>query len=283
MDYATFTSDELEYIAENELIKVEPRFSAEQVNFLTGDFGPFSPGIPVFVPLWFAARLRQSGQCRIIPPKWLSVDELQRILADERALSASLTPLPFHYLEIATILLDCASEDIQHPDKVQELLDDVEKCRGNKLNSGLKLVLDAATREMVPHALQVDNISAMEVNMLRAGVFKALDHVVAMGDAQVTRDRRQEETALRGGGAGGRRARVRVQQQGSALRFAGAAGAASAPTSSPDSQSFDSGGNELAGPAASALAAADAVADEPEPEGASYAGAQDGTEPVDLS
>ncbi len=123
------------------------------------------------------------------------------------------------------------------PEKVQELLDDVEKCRSNKLNSGLKLVLEAATREMVPHALQVDNISAMEVNMLRAGVFKvcslnlcqslqysinqlrvrsrqALDHVVAMGDAQITRDRRQEETALRRGAGG--RARVRVQQQGSA-------------------------------------------------------------------
>jgi hypothetical protein len=55
---------------------------------------------------------------------------------------------------------------------VQELLDDIDKCRSNKLNSGLKVVLDSATREMVPHALQVDNISAMEVNMLRAGVFK---------------------------------------------------------------------------------------------------------------
>ena len=66
-----------------------------------------------------------------------------------------------------------ASEDIAQCERVQELVDDVEKCRAGKLNSGLRVVLEAATREMVPHALRVDHISAMEVNMLRAGVFKA--------------------------------------------------------------------------------------------------------------
>jgi hypothetical protein len=109
MEYSTLSADELEFFAENELIMIEPTFTyAEQVNFIMvrtcccaagagagycpsrqgpdsyrkllfalcscqGDFGPFTPGVPVFVPLWFAARLRQGGLCRIMPPEWLSV------------------------------------------------------------------------------------------------------------------------------------------------------------------------------------------------------------------
>ena len=74
LDYAAFSSDELEFMAENELVRIEPKFThAEPVNFIMGDFGPFSPGVPVLVPLWFAVRLRQDSLCRIIPPAWLSV------------------------------------------------------------------------------------------------------------------------------------------------------------------------------------------------------------------
>lgn len=38
-----------------------------------GDLGPFSPGLPVVVPLWLAINLKQRQKCRLIPPEWMDV------------------------------------------------------------------------------------------------------------------------------------------------------------------------------------------------------------------
>ena len=38
-----------------------------------GDIGPFSPAIPVDVPLWMAINLKQRQKCHIQPPAWMDV------------------------------------------------------------------------------------------------------------------------------------------------------------------------------------------------------------------
>lgn len=58
------------------------------------------------VPLWLARQLRKSRQCRIIPPQWMEVAWLEARLAEESENKDDFTTLPFHYLEIASVILE---------------------------------------------------------------------------------------------------------------------------------------------------------------------------------
>lgn len=42
---------------------------------LQGDVGPFSPTLPVDVPLWIAINLKQRQKCHIQPPSWMDVGQ----------------------------------------------------------------------------------------------------------------------------------------------------------------------------------------------------------------
>jgi len=67
--------------------------------------------------------------------------------------------LPYHYLEIATILLDCASDDIPYSDEIKILLKDIREIRKRKTKNGLK--------ELKYSTIQMDNLSLMEINEIR--------------------------------------------------------------------------------------------------------------------
>ncbi len=68
-----FTSEELAFLAEEEEIQIVPQFTEDVVQALTGDFGPFTAGVPVDVPLWVALRLKRDRQCAIVTPPWMRV------------------------------------------------------------------------------------------------------------------------------------------------------------------------------------------------------------------
>jgi GINS complex subunit 2 len=85
------------------------------------------------VPLWLAATLRQRKQCKIAPPGWLTVDSLRTSLRDEREMTAFFTEMPFHYIEIASILLKVAAEDIPDHVKIRALVKDIQDIRAAKL------------------------------------------------------------------------------------------------------------------------------------------------------
>lgn len=51
------------------------------------------------------------GRCQIASPSFLSVSYLEQVLRRERE-DAIFTPLPHHYLEIASLLLNTASDDL---------------------------------------------------------------------------------------------------------------------------------------------------------------------------
>ena len=46
---------------------------------IQGDFGPFSPGMPVEVPIWLAVTLKQRNKCKINCPAWLDVGKIYKI------------------------------------------------------------------------------------------------------------------------------------------------------------------------------------------------------------
>jgi hypothetical protein len=67
--------------------------SALQRSSSSNCFGPFQPNVPTMVPLWLALHLQTKSLCRIIPPPWLTTDNLREILAFEKT-SEILWPPP---------------------------------------------------------------------------------------------------------------------------------------------------------------------------------------------
>lgn len=76
---------EIEFIAEKQQISVIPKFSSPNIlHLISGDVGPFRAGLPVVVPLWIAVNLRQTQQCRIVPPDWMNIDTLLEKKEEEK-------------------------------------------------------------------------------------------------------------------------------------------------------------------------------------------------------
>jgi hypothetical protein len=70
-----------------------------------GSFGPFSPNLPVDVPLWLALALHGMKRCRLLPPEWLSPAALAAVDEAERASGSRFEPLPEGFLEVGRLLL----------------------------------------------------------------------------------------------------------------------------------------------------------------------------------
>lgn len=98
--------------------------SNQSYKFLAqGTFGPFTPAMEVEVPLWLAINLRKRQQCRIVPPQWLEVTFLTKILEQDTTEKQTLCNINFHYIEISSLLFNVASEDIVEVDQVRTLLE----------------------------------------------------------------------------------------------------------------------------------------------------------------
>nr|XP_036849760.1 DNA replication complex GINS protein PSF2 isoform X1 [Manis javanica] len=97
---------EVEFLAEKELVTIIPNFSLDKIYLIGGDLGPFSPGLPVVVPLWLAINLKQRQKCRLIPPEWMDVEKLEKIRDHERK-EETFTPMPSpYYMELTKLLLN---------------------------------------------------------------------------------------------------------------------------------------------------------------------------------
>lgn len=53
------TAAELEFIAEDQLIEIVPKFKHGPLHLIQGDFGPFVPQTRTKVPLWLAITLKK--------------------------------------------------------------------------------------------------------------------------------------------------------------------------------------------------------------------------------
>ena len=134
--------------AEDENISIVPNFNSNVLNFLNGDFGPFTSNFPTDVPIWLALALKERHKCRIEAPLWMTPDILKSILDEEqRDTNVFSTNLPFHYLEIAHVLFNNASDNIEDVDHIRTLIEDIATARATKLRKGANSVMDLAANE----------------------------------------------------------------------------------------------------------------------------------------
>ncbi|PPQ66589.1 hypothetical protein CVT26_009489 [Gymnopilus dilepis] len=152
------TPPELELVASQQLVEIVPLISMEKTAFISGAYGPLRPPNKAKVPLWMAVNLKLKKKCHIIAPPWLNADYLQDRLTEETSQPA-FSKLPFRFTEIAKVILDVASDDLESPDKIRSLLKDLREARQAKSREGLK-TLDHSE-------LSLPNLCSMEINEIR--------------------------------------------------------------------------------------------------------------------
>ena len=153
--------EESEFLAAETMVTITSNIAHQDFHFVSGSFGPLYPGMPCDMPLWLALQLRRTGKCTIVVPEWMTVARLEASIEDERK-SERFSELPFHYIEIAQLLMTYAREDIHSPDQVQVLLQDLESIRMDRIKLGLMLMAEGA-RESNIERVNLDNISSLEV------------------------------------------------------------------------------------------------------------------------
>ncbi|XP_022667586.1 DNA replication complex GINS protein PSF2-like [Varroa jacobsoni] len=163
---------EVEFIAECYNVKIVPKFNHPAIHLISGDLGPFMAGMPISVPLWAALNLRQQHKCRILPPDWMNVAELERLKQEEKE-SQVFTKIPTeHYREITHLLVDVAGSDLPQAEEVQTLVKDLWDIRLAKLRAST----DVFIKSDQVHA-QVDHLTMMELNSVRPLLLKSLRHI----------------------------------------------------------------------------------------------------------
>jgi GINS complex subunit 2 len=112
-----------------------------------------------------ATNLKLKKKCHIVPPEWLSVDFLQERLTRETS-RPEFSKLPFRFAEIAKVILDVASDDVQNADKIKSLLKDLREARQAKSRDGL---------QKLDHSeLSLPNLCSMEINEIRPFFIQAM-------------------------------------------------------------------------------------------------------------
>ena len=173
------TPSELEYCAENELIYICPSTSTpEPFRFLCGNFGPLVAGVNVQVPLWLALTLKESNKARLILPDWMRLARLQAAAAEEEDVDGLFAALPFHFVEVAEVILRAAEDDCAADGESAEALSDqlqhIITLRERKLQKGMAQAL-ASTKDpniMDDLLIPISNVGAMEVAGLREGFMR---------------------------------------------------------------------------------------------------------------
>ncbi|CAK5062512.1 unnamed protein product [Meloidogyne enterolobii] len=167
-----------EFIAENELIQILPNFNERTIHLISGDFGPFEAGSPVTVPLWFALQLKYKHKCKIVPPEWLKVDELKKLVVGETE-RTTFSPLPNCFFEIAHILVTNAYSDLENVEQLKMLVRDLQDKREAKMRTSIIKFMEQFQKEKddifsdkaVIHAnAQLNNLSRLEICYFRAAL-----------------------------------------------------------------------------------------------------------------
>ena len=167
-------SSENEFIAEESIIEIISSFDHPQFKFISGIFGPFVSQMPCRVPLWLALSLKKKGKCTIIAPDWMKVEELERTVGNEKTQKV-LGPLPFHYMEIAHLLLANARDDIDSPDQVAVLLQDVESIRMDRIKTGISAIAAAVSTNESVISANLNNVAAMEIYSIKRFFLSYMD------------------------------------------------------------------------------------------------------------
>lgn len=197
---ATFLPEEIQFIVENEPIRIYPRVttlsrdargsqSAPKWDLMTTDVKPLKSLVAmrsVEVTLWVALLLKQQGQCSIVAPKWLSVKELDARIEQERREPGRFSNIPSNWLVIARILFDRASDDLYDPvHMLRSRVQDLRELRQTKALKGLQNLNESH--------LQLDNLSLLEINELRPFVVRTMDKLREIHGSALTENTVQQD------------------------------------------------------------------------------------------
>ncbi|VDM43758.1 unnamed protein product [Toxocara canis] len=150
------------------IFKIKPNFNEDQLHLVCGDIGPFEAGMPISVPIWMAVNLKKRHKCEIIPPEWLTVDELKRMITVETE-SIGFAPIPKYFLEIAHIVIRNAKDDVVDGDQLKIYVQDLWDKRVAKMQTS---TLKFLSQYESCHA-RMDNITQMEISYAKAPILAA--------------------------------------------------------------------------------------------------------------
>jgi GINS complex subunit 2 len=168
------TAAENEFAAEETIVTIIPGVNHPTLHFISGNFGPLESGMPCDVPLWLAITLRKRGKCVIKIPDWLKVENLERALNTERV-EIYLGTLPYHFMEIAHLLLNHATEDIPSPDRVSVLIQDLANVRMDRIRLGISRVAEAVSQDQAVVSTSLNNAASMEILSIRKFFLSSMD------------------------------------------------------------------------------------------------------------
>ncbi|EJS43157.1 psf2p [Saccharomyces arboricola H-6] len=201
----TFSPEEIQFIVENEPIKIFPRITTRQkINrndrgvanqtpnrwqLITTDDKALNNMVAMRsteVALWVALLLKQQSKCSIVAPQWLTTKELDRKIHYEKAHPNRFSELPWNWLVLARILFSKAKDDFHDP--IHELrgkIQDLREIRQVKVLKGLEYLNESH--------LQLDNLSLLEINELRPFITDIMDKLREIHSASLTAGGENEE------------------------------------------------------------------------------------------
>ncbi|CAD6566718.1 MAG: DNA replication protein psf2 [Cyphobasidiales sp. Tagirdzhanova-0007] len=184
---ANFSPLELEFVSEETLVEIVPSIRLPKTRLLSGgNCGPFTPPNKAQVPLWLAVNLKKKKKCRIIPPLWFTLENLEAMLREETT-GPDFAALPFNYMEMSRILLEAAPDDIPSPERIRSLLKDLREVRQGKAREGLE--------HLNPVELNVTGFAQMELNEIRPFFSLAFKRLLQL-DPQVLEEPEEEPDEL---------------------------------------------------------------------------------------
>ncbi|KAI9247879.1 DNA replication complex GINS protein PSF2 [Sporodiniella umbellata] len=163
---SAFTPGEIEFIATEQKIKIIPNTRLPGIPLIQEKVAPFRPPLSVEVFIWMALLLKRENKCNIVCPEWLTVESLKQRQEEEET-NPEFSKLPFHYMEIAQLLIDTAADDIPNVGQIRGLLKNLRETRQAKARLGLDYLDDKY--------LGMNNLSLMEVNEIRPFFTKAFE------------------------------------------------------------------------------------------------------------
>ncbi|KAG0345683.1 DNA replication protein psf2 [Podila humilis] len=167
---------EIEFLAENEMIQIAPAIDTRQdLELLAGTIPSLKPLQLSSVPLWLAITLKKKQKCTIVVPNWMTIESLQAFMKQEDE-EPRFCELPYHYIEIAQMLLENACDDIPSADAVRTLVKTLREARQSKARLGVA--------QLGQNYLQMDNIGLMEINEIRPFFTKAFYEIHALDQSK---------------------------------------------------------------------------------------------------
>jgi GINS complex subunit 2 len=146
------------FLAGDEIVQVVPSFSTSAPLELLSvpRLGPFRAGVSTDMPLWLALLLEKRNLAKIVPPEWLSVETLRRVLQWEQTQDLFSPLLPFYWQPLArSLVLDA---------RIQILIQDIATVRMDKIRRNLyTLSKQSLSQETTLPIVNVTGIGALEL------------------------------------------------------------------------------------------------------------------------